>query len=293
MGAHLGVMGRILDNCIVCPFHGWRFDADTGACTHVPYAAKVPSFVTAKAWTCEELLGMVFIWYHADGEEPSWEIPADALEETLEPEASWCFEHRIHTHIQDIAENGSDMGHFNQVHRVNGLVDGVQFKKTMGETWKGRIFQHQWATNWSPFKHEATVTIDTSLSVLGWKSKYLRLNIEARQVGPALVIIRNCGHGTNFTVIQSLIPEGPFNIRMLHRVHFEPRTSRLVRWTYFIGLRNMVDRDEIVWNSKAFLKKPMLVKEEQAVTSFRKWYSQFYSASSPTWQEIRDQTLEW
>ncbi|XP_049515937.1 cholesterol 7-desaturase nvd-like isoform X1 [Dermacentor silvarum] len=293
MGANLGVMGRILDNCIVCPFHGWRFDADTGACTHVPYATKVPSFVTAKAWTCKELLGMVFIWYHADGEKPSWEIPADVLGENVESEASGQFEHRVHTHIQDIAENGADMGHFTQLHVASALVDGVHFKKTMGETWKGRILQHQWATNWSPFKHEATVAIDSYVTFLGWKSKYLCYNIEARQVGPALVIIRVHGYRTNVTLIQSLIPEGPFNIRMLHKLHFEPRMSWLVRWIWIIMLRNMVDRDGIVWNSKAFLKKPMLVKEEQSVASFRKWYSQFYSASSPTWQEIRDLTLEW
>lgn len=40
LGAHLGVMGRMVGNCIECPFHGWRFNVDDGVCTHVPYASK-------------------------------------------------------------------------------------------------------------------------------------------------------------------------------------------------------------------------------------------------------------
>lgn len=40
LGAHLGVMGRVVGDCIECPFHGWRFSGKDGACTHVPYAKK-------------------------------------------------------------------------------------------------------------------------------------------------------------------------------------------------------------------------------------------------------------
>ncbi|XP_049268054.1 cholesterol 7-desaturase nvd-like [Rhipicephalus sanguineus] len=201
----------------------------------------VPSFVTAKTWICKELWGMVFIWYHADGEAPSWEIPADALPGTLERDASWGFEHRIRTHIQDIAENGADTGHFDQVHRASSLVDGREFRKTMGETWKGRMFQHKWTTSWRPLKHDAMVHIDTSISILGWKCGYLRYHVEARQAGRS-----SPGHHppsrpeTKYMLIQCLIPEGPLDIRVVHKVFFQPRMSWLVRWIYIMSLRNMV-----------------------------------------------------
>ncbi|XP_049516076.1 cholesterol 7-desaturase nvd-like [Dermacentor silvarum] len=54
LGAHLGVLGRVVGDCIECPFHGWRFRGDNGACAGVPYARKTPSFVSVKAWTCRE-----------------------------------------------------------------------------------------------------------------------------------------------------------------------------------------------------------------------------------------------
>ncbi|KAK8776452.1 hypothetical protein V5799_030203, partial [Amblyomma americanum] len=140
-----------------------------------------PSFVKAKAWPCKELLGLVFVWYHADGEEPTWDVPEDILGETLESEATGRFEHLVHCHIQDIAENGADLGHFNQIHKASSFVGGDEFQKTLGESWKGRLFQHHWTATWNPKKHEAAVIIESSISILGWKPNYLRHHIEARQ----------------------------------------------------------------------------------------------------------------
>ncbi|KAL3173250.1 hypothetical protein MRX96_012377 [Rhipicephalus microplus] len=74
LGAHLGVMGRVVGDCIVCPFHGWKFQGDTGACTHVPYASKLPTFAKVKTWTSLEKYGLIFIWYHAEEEQPEWSI---------------------------------------------------------------------------------------------------------------------------------------------------------------------------------------------------------------------------
>ncbi|XP_042148709.1 cholesterol 7-desaturase nvd 1-like [Ixodes scapularis] len=45
LGANLGVMGRVVGDCIECPFHGWRFRGEDGVCTHVPYASKRTNFI--------------------------------------------------------------------------------------------------------------------------------------------------------------------------------------------------------------------------------------------------------
>ncbi|KAK8776453.1 hypothetical protein V5799_030202 [Amblyomma americanum] len=147
-----------------------------------PVSVIVPTFVKAKTWTCKELLGYVFIWYHADGEEPSYDIPTDALEEGMERETSWRFEHRVRGHIQDIAENGADLAHFNQIHWANGLVNGIEYRKNQGESWMGRIFKHHWSPVWSYENHVGTVTLNSSISVLGWKPDFLRHHTVARTV---------------------------------------------------------------------------------------------------------------
>ncbi|EEC12717.1 conserved hypothetical protein [Ixodes scapularis] len=293
LGAHLGVMGRVVGDCIECPFHGWRFRAKDGACTHVPYSAKVPEFVKAKTWPCREIMGLLFVWYHAEDETPGWEIPDDILTNEYEPSPTGSFEHVVHCHIQDIAENGADLGHFNQIHRASSLVDGKEFSKNLGESWKGRLFTHHWDATWTSTGHTGVMKAVSSVELLGMRPKHLRYYIEARQHGPALVTISVHGKAGNYVAVQSLVPEGPFKIRMQHRLYFEPGTNWVVRLFHTMAMRHMVDRDAEIWNHKIFLKQAALVKEDKTIAAFRKWYSQFYSDNSTTWQELRERTLEW
>ena len=40
LGAHLGYGGQVDGDCIICPFHGWKWDRD-GANVDIPYSAKL------------------------------------------------------------------------------------------------------------------------------------------------------------------------------------------------------------------------------------------------------------
>lgn len=40
LGASLAAGGRVVGNCIECPFHGWQFQGEDGKCTRIPYAEK-------------------------------------------------------------------------------------------------------------------------------------------------------------------------------------------------------------------------------------------------------------
>lgn len=75
LGANLGVGGRVHGSCIECPFHGWQFDGETGQCTSVPYAAKVPNFIKIKVWPSKEVNGLILVWYDAEGRDPYFMIP--------------------------------------------------------------------------------------------------------------------------------------------------------------------------------------------------------------------------
>ncbi len=37
LGAHLAVGGRVEGECLRCPFHGWKFDGESGRCVEIPY----------------------------------------------------------------------------------------------------------------------------------------------------------------------------------------------------------------------------------------------------------------
>ena len=47
LGAHLGIGGKVSQECITCPFHGWQFEGSNGALAKIPYskASKVYTHV--------------------------------------------------------------------------------------------------------------------------------------------------------------------------------------------------------------------------------------------------------
>ena len=75
LGAHLGVGGQVKGNCIECPFHGWQFNGETGQCTKIPYALKVPTFAKVKVWPSIECNGLILLWYDAEGRDPTYFVP--------------------------------------------------------------------------------------------------------------------------------------------------------------------------------------------------------------------------
>ena len=100
LGANLGVGGTVVGNCIECPFHGWQFDGETGECTAVPYASKVPNFVKIKIWPSMEVNGLILVWYDAEGRDPSFTVP----EYPQIKSGHWTFKgssvHYINCHIE-------------------------------------------------------------------------------------------------------------------------------------------------------------------------------------------------
>lgn len=100
LGAHLGVGGQVKGNCIECPFHGWRFDGETGKCINIPYASKVPAFAKVKVWTSTECSGMVLVWYDAEGRDPSYMVQEYDEIKTGQWTCKGRITHYIPCHIQ-------------------------------------------------------------------------------------------------------------------------------------------------------------------------------------------------
>ena len=100
LGANLGVGGQVVGNCIKCPFHGWVFRGDDGKCVDIPYTEKVPDVAKIKSWPSVEKNGSIYIWYHAEGIDPTWEI--EDIEEIQN--GTWCYrgrtEHMINAHCE-------------------------------------------------------------------------------------------------------------------------------------------------------------------------------------------------
>lgn len=74
LGANMALGGTVHGDCLECPFHKWRFAGPTGDCKNVPYSSGSTPNVKVKRWPVCEANGFIFVWYHAEGEEPCWTI---------------------------------------------------------------------------------------------------------------------------------------------------------------------------------------------------------------------------
>jgi phenylpropionate dioxygenase-like ring-hydroxylating dioxygenase large terminal subunit len=107
-------LGEVVDDCLVCPYHGWRYDA-SGACVAMPQlppGAAIPARARLTDLRCEVRYGLV--WVALD--EPVADIPAfpewdDPTYRHVEcPAYTWA------SSAPRMVENFTDFGHLGWLH---------------------------------------------------------------------------------------------------------------------------------------------------------------------------------
>jgi phenylpropionate dioxygenase-like ring-hydroxylating dioxygenase large terminal subunit len=106
-------LGWVKDDCLVCPYHAWRFDKK-GVCVHIPQApdVKIPEKAKTPVYQCQERYGLIWVAL-ADPLFPLPEIP-----EYNHQDWKWVdtgpFDWNSDSSRQ--VENFTDFGHFPWVH---------------------------------------------------------------------------------------------------------------------------------------------------------------------------------
>jgi len=105
-------LGEIQNNCIQCPFHGFKFDT-TGSCTFVPETAKASPNLCVDTWQVLEQNGFIWLKHgNAQSQSPPWFAELDsglAMHESV---------HEWPTHITRCVENQLDYAHLPFVHKT-------------------------------------------------------------------------------------------------------------------------------------------------------------------------------
>ena len=121
LGSDLGPAagGRVSGGRLVCPFHGFEYDA-TGQCVATPFAAP-PKTAWLRVFETQEILGLIFAWWGIRGRAPQWSLTADPSDQ-----AGWS-DHEIRTirfpgHPQEITENSVDLAHLSYVHGYSSVT---------------------------------------------------------------------------------------------------------------------------------------------------------------------------
>ncbi|XP_069097405.1 cholesterol 7-desaturase nvd-like isoform X2 [Pleurodeles waltl] len=254
----------------------------------------VPDFAKIKTWPHCEQNGMIYVWYHCDGIDPTWSIPE--IEGITSKE--WVFrgrtEHYVNAHIEEIPENAADIAHLSHLH-APGIVSGVDLRYTNSKLWD--FVKHTWKVQWQPEpepnKHCSQMLLEHGLLLFGKRFHLLDVHVEARQVGPGIVFLTFkhafLGGGV---ILHCVTPVEPLLQKVSHSIYYQKTMPTLVPKFILRAECMQFERDVMIWNNKKYVSKPLLVKEDSAIQRHRRWFSQFYSENSPKLY-FQHEGMEW
>jgi phenylpropionate dioxygenase-like ring-hydroxylating dioxygenase large terminal subunit len=256
LGAHLGHGGTV-DGCeLVCPFHGWRYDAE-GANTKIPYSDRINRKARITTFPTVERNGLIMAWYHPHGEAPMWEVP-EIPEMADDPDWSTVIrtDYVIDAAIQEMAENSVDSAHFRYVHNTASVPEIEEYTTGFPEAvmrssqkfptprgvMQGRIDTHAWGPG---------------VSLVGFSGIVDTLNLACTTpIDAGRCIVR-------------------FNFRF--KTMGDEETTRNVGQAFVAEVDKQVREDRPIWEHKAHLVRPALADRDGPFMKFRSWAAQFYA----------------
>ena len=282
LGAHLGHGGTVEGCEIMCPFHGWKFDAE-GANSDIPYSERTNKRAKIRTFPAMERNGFVYAWYHPHEEPPTWEVEAVLEIDGGEFSGPKKTNHVVQAGIQEMAENAVDSAHFRYVHNV-AEVPVIEKYESDGH----RAYM------------ESSQKFPTPRGVVDGR-------IDSMADGPGVSIVRFSG------IIDTLLVTASTPIddsQTETRFHFYVRSlgddavNSSVGDAFAAEVDKQFAEDMPIWEHKAHLTRPALADNDGPFMKFRKWYAQFYvedeSAVSidegrtvylpPYWPEKMDET---
>jgi 3-ketosteroid 9alpha-monooxygenase subunit A len=257
LGAHFGYGGHV-DGCeLVCPFHGWQFDAD-GANTKIPYGTRTNQKARVRAYPVREL-GNHFItaWFHPDDAPPTFEVdePSECFDDGF---GEWIDVHfTVNAAAQELAENSVDGPHFRYVHNTE-IVPEIQSYESDGVTARMRSVQK----------------FPTPRGVVDGR-------IDVDNQGPGFGVTRFSGIVDTFLVgAATPVDANRTEVRFSFKTRSlgDAQTTSNVGKAFVKEVCKQFEEDRPVWENKAHVSRPALADTDPPFMKFRKWYSQFYAA---------------
>ena len=268
LGAHLGPEGggKVSDDCLVCPFHGFRYDT-SGKCVATPNGPP-PRSARLHRFEVTECNGFVFAWHHRSDQAPTWrpqEVSADNRTRSLAVL-------RLRAHPQTITENSVDSAHLAHVHGYRGIK---QIAETQVE---GPVLRSCYAfsrnmltSGLAPFELSVQITIDV------WGLGASTVLIEGRS-----------GFRVRQWVLSTPLDGDLIDVWLVIDV------ERLPSWRWIRGplaalgravmprlflneLVLEVRKDAEIWRRQDYRPRPVLSAADRDILRFRRYCEQFYA----------------
>ncbi len=279
LGSDLGPAagGRVGAGRLVCPFHGFEFDA-AGRCVATPFAA-APRSARLRVFEAREICGLIFAWWGIGGREPQWRLHGGPPDD-----AGWGGQEirtlRFTGHPQETTENSVDLAHLRYVHGYGNVthaepavVDGPALVTSFGFRRARKI------------AGLATLTFDVSTTTQIFGLGYSFVQIRERSIGMdlRLWILATPIDGRLIDLsIVSQVREIRDPKRRIAGLGFLPRRLRAPVMNKFIVAQQRRDvlQDVIIWSRKRYRPRPRLCRSDGEITTFRAYCAQFYPEPS-------------
>ena len=280
MGSDLGPAagGRVRNGCLVCPFHGFEFDA-TGRCVATPFAP-APASARLKVYETREMLGMVFIWWGSGGRAPQWELPEDPPTGAEWSELAFR-SFRFPGHPQETTENAVDLAHLRYTHGYDNVrqlgpvtVDGACLQTSFEFSRTRKIA--------GKFNSMLAASADTYLYGLGYS--YVEIHEKTIDINLRLWVLTTPVDGTliDLTLVSQTReirkPQRPiFGLRFIPVKLRHRLMNRLMLWRQ----QQDVLQDVTIWSRKRYRPRPRLSRSDGEVMAYRQYCKQFYPEVYP------------
>jgi nitrite reductase/ring-hydroxylating ferredoxin subunit len=288
LGSYLGpdAGGRVCDGRLVCPFHGFAFDA-AGQCVETPFAP-VPRSARLRVFETRELCGLIFAWWGIGDRQPQWHLPE------AEPEQAGWSSIEVETlrfagHPQETTENAVDLAHLQYVHgydSVNGdypvRVDGPYFEARFDFKSPRKFAKF--------FRFRFDVSSRAQICGLGYsvvEGREHDLGIDFR-----LWVLATPVDGTLIDPsIVAQVKELKQPARRVMGLSFLPVSWRapLVNKFMIRQQRQDVLQDVVIWSRKRHVRRPRLCRSDGEIMTYRAYCAQFYPEQEDVLQLPREQ----
>ncbi|ODS22701.1 hypothetical protein AB835_12810 [Candidatus Endobugula sertula] len=272
LGAHLGHGGKINgDGEVVCPFHGFRFN-NNGHCVETGYCTKPAKNTQLSVYPTHETNGLILAFYDHSGSKPSWSCPEIDVQGLSKLQTD-SFE--VNAHIQDLAENSCDLGHFQWVHSYNN-ASAVHTPIVDGPTMKGRYrFERVNILRFGP----ASIVLDIKVDLYGLGYNFVDYSIEQFGLYGKIFLMFTPLNEHKTRIRLGLHINRQINYAGIHPLLAwlpEPIAFKLMKVLIFKSLKEDLQSDFAIWDHKMYLPKPKVAKGDGPIYLYRRFAYQFY-----------------
>lgn len=272
LGAHLGHGGRVLGENLRCPFHHFQFGPD-GACVSGYEGHGAPKAALSPLET-REVDGFVFVWRHALGKAPTWEIGTRTPGATMKPRSVL---HETSAWPQDLMENVIDIGHVRPVHKM-----------AVTDSYHAPVFDgHLMTMTMIP-----QLTGDQSLfsgTQLGLSLTAPTVTMTQSGLGALQIEVESIRTGLHLRFWVLITPLEPMRHTVTLTWTAKLANHRLPPGATFLAGRSILQllsreyrKDAELLRNKTYLEHPRIAEGDGPLMQFRRWAQQFYSLHSGT-----------